>query len=122
LRNSFLSKRKEIRMKRFFVFLVFLVIAVFVLAGAGVTKAEEEISGAELFKDNCAPCHPDGGNVYNPQKTLLKKDLEANNIKKRSDIINKMRNPGPGMMKFDEDTIPYKDAKKIAEYILKTFN
>lgn len=108
-------------MERFFVISVLLVIAVFVLAGAGFTKEEEGISGAELFKDNCAPCHPDGGNVYNPQKTLLKKDRDANNLKKKSDIINKMRNPGPGMMKFDEDTISDKDAKKIADYILKTF-
>ena len=32
-----------------------------------------------------------------------------------------MRNPGPGMTKFDEKTIPEKDAHKIADYILKTY-
>jgi cytochrome c6 len=32
-----------------------------------------------------------------------------------------MRNPGPGMTKFDEKTLPQKDAKAIAEYIHKTF-
>jgi cytochrome c6 len=32
-----------------------------------------------------------------------------------------MRNPGPGMNKFDEKTIPDKEAKMIADYILKTF-
>jgi cytochrome c6 len=32
-----------------------------------------------------------------------------------------MRNPGPGMNRFDAKTISDKDAKEIAEYILKTF-
>jgi len=32
-----------------------------------------------------------------------------------------MRNPGPGMTKFDEKTIPEETAKAIAEYILETF-
>jgi cytochrome c6 len=32
-----------------------------------------------------------------------------------------MRNPGPGMTTFDEKTIPDKQAKEIAEYILKSF-
>ena len=32
-----------------------------------------------------------------------------------------MRNPGEGMTKFDAKTISDKDAKAIAEYVLKTF-
>jgi cytochrome c6 len=77
--------------------------------------------GEALFKQHCSRCHPDGGNNVHPQKTLHKKDREANGVKSASDIIGKMRNPGPGMALFDEKTIPNKDAKKIAEYILKTF-
>lgn len=78
-------------------------------------------SGEALFKENCSPCHPDGGNIINPQKTLHKKDRDANNIRKAGDIMKKMRNPGPGMTKFDKKTMPDSDAKKIADYILKTF-
>ena len=37
------------------------------------------------------------------------------------DIIRNMRNPGPGMTVFDAKTIPDKEAKEIAGYILKTF-
>ena len=77
--------------------------------------------GEELFKKNCSVCHPAGGNIVNPKFTLHKKDLEAHNIKKPADIVNKMRNPGPGMPTFDKKTIPDNDAKEIAEYILKTF-
>ncbi len=29
--------------------------------------------------------------------------------------------PGPGMTKFDKKTIPNRDAKAIADYIVKTF-
>jgi cytochrome c6 len=74
-----------------------------------------------LFKEHCALCHPDGGNIVNPKKTLHKKDREANNIKSKDDIVNLMRKPGPGMTTFDVKSIPDKDAKEIAEYIIKTF-
>jgi len=77
--------------------------------------------GQAEFKEHCAVCHPDGGNIINAKKTLHKNDLQANKIKTAADIINKMRNPGPGMTKFDAKTIPEATAKKIAEYILKTF-
>ncbi|MBP2679434.1 MAG: cytochrome c, class, partial [Deltaproteobacteria bacterium] len=36
-------------------------------------------------------------------------------------IVGKMRNPGPGMTRFDTKTISDKDAKEIAQYILKAF-
>lgn len=79
-------------------------------------------AGETLFTANCKVCHPDGGNIINPAKTLHKKDRMANNVKTESDIVNKMRNPGPGMTKFDEKTISDKDAHTIAAYVIKTFN
>ncbi len=98
---------------------VALAVAGLVLAGGMALAAEEK--GEALFKKNCAVCHVNGGNIVNPQKPLHKKEREANGVKTAADIIKKMRNPGPGMTKFDEKTISNKDAKKIAEYILKTF-
>ena len=91
------------------------------LAAAGYAK-DKGPTGEELFKAHCAECHPEGRNIVNPMKTLHKKDRDANNVKTAQDIINKMRNPGPGMTQFDKTTISDKDAKKIADYILKTFN
>jgi cytochrome c6 len=85
-----------------------------------IVEAQEDI-GETLFNDNCVVCHPGGGNVINPQKTLHSGDLNANNITKREDIVAIMRTPGPGMSKFDNDKIPDHFAEKIAEYILKTF-
>ena len=75
----------------------------------------------QAFIKNCAVCHADGGNIINPAKSIHKKALEASGVKKPADIIRQMRNPGPGMTKFDEKTIPDKEARAIAEYILKTF-
>jgi cytochrome c6 len=79
------------------------------------------MTGKELFEKHCAVCHPDGGNIVNPEYTLHKKDREKHGVKTVKDIIDKMRNPGPGMNQFDKKMIPDDQAKKIAEYILKTF-
>ncbi|MDA8079207.1 MAG: c-type cytochrome [Nitrospiraceae bacterium] len=96
--------------------------AVIAFAAAGLAgESSKGMSGEELFKEHCALCHPDGGNIINARKTLHKADLEANGIRKSSDLIGIMRNPGPGMATFDKATIPDKDARKIAEYVLKTF-
>jgi cytochrome c6 len=99
-------------------------LCVFVAGGsfaAEEKKAKKKISGEAEFKEHCAVCHPDGGNVITPEKTLQKKDLAANGVRKPADIIKKMRNPGPGMTKFDEKMISDKEARAIADYILKTF-
>jgi cytochrome c6 len=106
-------------MKKVFIVLTFGV-AVFLVTAASRGMADQALSGETLFKQHCAVCHPDGGNIVNPKKTLHKQDREANNIKTVKDIVNKMRNPGPGMIKFDEKTIPDKQAKEIAEYVLKS--
>jgi cytochrome c6 len=103
-------------------FIVFAVILSICLTAAyAIAEKSSEKSGAPLFAANCKVCHPDGGNIINPAKTLHKKDREANHVMTATDIIHIMRNPGPGMTKFDEKTVSDHDAKEIAEYILKTF-
>ena len=82
---------------------------------------EQSNPGEAKFKEHCALCHLDGGNIINENKTLHKKDLGANKIKTEADIIMIMRKPGPGMTTFDAKTLPDRDAGEIAAYILKTF-
>ncbi len=103
--------------------LIGLVIVLGFAAAASLVavQASAANSGEAMFKAHCAMCHPDGGNVVNPQKTLHKKDREANKVKTAADIVHLMRHPGPGMMTFDPKTIPDQDAHAIAEYVLKTF-
>lgn len=84
--------------------------------------AESGQTGEQLYKQYCAACHPDGGNTMKPEKTLSAKGMaERSNIKTADDIVRVMRNPGPGMPKFDASTITDADAQKIAEYTLATF-
>lgn len=108
-----------------------VIIAIFVCTvSLSAQDKQTEHPGKLLFKNSCSPCHPDGGNIINPQKTLHKKDLDANKITTAEDIVKKMRNPGPfpdhpqdwaGMKMFDQKAISDQDAQKIADYILKTF-
>ncbi|HBG07072.1 MAG: cytochrome C [Geobacteraceae bacterium GWC2_58_44] len=91
-------------------------------APATPAPSETGLTGEQLYKQYCAVCHPNGGNTITPQKTLGAKGMaERSKITKPEDIVRVMRNPGPGMNKFDEATISEGDAKKIGEYVLATF-
>ena len=82
---------------------------------------KNESKGAKLFQQSCAACHPGGGNIIKPAMTLHKKDLDAHGVKTAKDIVGKMRNPGPGMTRFDTKTVSDEDAMEIAQYVVKTF-
>ena len=116
-------------MKTARLFLVLLVLLGFTV----VLFAEEaEQTGEALFRRNCSTCHPDGGNIYKKSKTLSRNDLEMNGIMTADNIVKKRRNPEAldlshpnqwcGMKVFDETKLSDRDLRKIAEYILKTFN
>lgn len=100
-------------------FIIF-VASVVAFGAAGLAGAADK-SGEALFKQHCAACHPDGGNIMNPNKTLKKRDMAANKLLTEAAIVKFIRNPGPGMLKFDDKTLPEKDAKAVANYILKTY-
>lgn len=96
-----------------------IIVGAVILATAASTAIAA--SGEALFKQHCAVCHPDGGNIINQTRTLHKKDLNQNGIKNWQGVVKNMRKPGPGMTAFDAKSISDKDAKAIAEYVLKTF-
>ena len=98
------------------------IMTVLVLILCSVTGFAEENDGEELFKKHCALCHPNGNNIIRPNKTLSKKDLEQYGIKTPEAIVELMRNPGSGMLKFTKETLSDEDAKKIAEYVLEEFD
>ena len=108
-------------MKKALMAVAIIAVGTFAVNGFADTKKGEKVDGAKEFKEHCAVCHPDGGNIVNAKKTLKKKDLDAAKLKKAGDIVKYIRNPGPGMTKFDAKAIDDKEAKAIAEYILKTF-
>ena len=98
-----------------------LLLSAAVIAVCYHASAENPAPGEESFNKNCAVCHPDGGNIINDKKTIRSKDLKAKGINNVADIVRIMRNPGPGMSKYDADEIPDKEARDIAAYILKKF-
>lgn len=99
--------------------LVMNTVLVLVLSGNVASASDRE--GEALFKQHCVACHPNGGNIVNPKKTLSKKDLQANNAWSKEGIVKVIRNPGPGMLAFDQKTLSDKDAHEIAEYVMKAF-
>lgn len=101
---------------------IFILISIIALVGSGMSIHAAGKTGEALFKEHCAVCHPDGGNIINPKKTLHKKDREANGVKSEEDIIRLMRKPGAGMTLFDMNSLSDNDAREIAKHILKAFN
>lgn len=104
---------------------IIFIIAVISILGIGAAAFAEKPAaknpGEAKFKEHCALCHPDGGNIINAKKTLHKKDLKGYNIKSEADLVKTVRTPGPGMTAFDAKTLSDKDAGEIAKYILTTF-
>ncbi len=84
-------------------------------------RSEEGEGGAQLFARYCATCHPGGGNILNPSKTLQRLTLAANGITTPEGIVARMRNPGRGMKRFDPEEISDAKGRRIAAYILETF-
>jgi cytochrome c6 len=77
--------------------------------------------GEELFKQYCAACHPNGGNVSDPERTLHGSVLKKKQINTPEDIVRIMRKPLSRMIRFDAATLSDKDARTIADYVLRTF-
>lgn len=88
---------------------------------AASSQQEQIQTGEALFRQFCFNCHPEGGNLLDTKKTLHGPDLRRNQITVPEDIVKIMRNPRSRMLRFDPETIPDKDARTIAEYVLKTF-
>jgi cytochrome c6 len=109
-------------MKKFVVVSVsVLSLALMAAPGFCAAKKAEKIDAKAKFDQHCAACHPKGGNIIKPDKTLSKKSLAAHGVKSEKDIVAKMRNPGPGMTKFDAKAVPDAEANAIAKYIMATF-
>jgi cytochrome c6 len=93
------------------------IVAASVVLSIGMTSAAAfaaETGGEAIFKAKCASCHPDGGNVMKPKESIK-------GIKSSKKIITQVRKGGGGMPAFDAKAISDADAKKLADYIIKTF-
>jgi cytochrome c6 len=74
----------------------------------------EQKTAEVIFKEKCASCHPDGGNIMNPKEQIK-------GMKDPKKIVKKIRKGGGGMPVFDQKSVSDADAKAVADYIIKTF-
>jgi cytochrome c6 len=77
--------------------------------------------GEALFKQYCSSCHPNGGNVSDPDRSLHGSALKRRHITTPEDIVRITRKPISRMIRFDPSTLSDRDARIIADYILTTF-
>jgi len=89
------------------------VTALAIAVAAGSALAEQK-SGEALYKEKCASCHPNGGNVMNPKETLK-------GLKNQNAILKQIRKGGGGMPAFDKKSLSDAEAKAIATYVITTF-
>jgi cytochrome c6 len=112
---------KKVKEMKIIISALLLTTCLYATTGLCDTRKGEKIDGKKEFEEHCSVCHPNGGNIVNAHKTLGYKSLRSNGVKNVKDIISKIRNPGPGMTRFDKKTISNNEAKAVAEYILKSF-
>jgi cytochrome c6 len=119
--STLIKKGGSDAMKKLVLGLSILAVLGLLVSDVFAQKSSAMSLGESEFKEHCAVCHANGGNIINQKKSLHKQDREKNNIKSEADIVKNIRNPGPGMTKFDKKTISDTEAQAIAQYILKTF-
>jgi cytochrome c6 len=93
------------------IFTLTVLIGVMMMAAAAIAAGN---TGESIFKEKCAACHPNGGNIIKPKETLK-------GLKDPKKIIGQIRKGGGGMTAFDAKAISDADAKLLADYIIKTF-
>lgn len=77
--------------------------------------------GKRLFDRFCNGCHYGGGNIIRKDKPLTRFHLKANGLDSVDALVRKIRTGGQGMPRYGTDQIPETDARRIAAYILETF-
>lgn len=78
--------------------------------------------GKRLFDRFCNGCHYQGGNIIRKDKPLSRLHRVANGFDSVEAIVRKIRIGGNGMPRYGSDQIPDPDARKIAAYIIETFD
>ena len=73
-------------------------------------------SGESIFKNHCAGCHVNGGNIIRRAKNLKIKSLKRNGINDASEIA-KIARQGIGIMNGYEDQLDENDDQIVANWI-----
>ena len=82
------------------------------------TLAIDNLSGEQLFIQNCSGCHINGGNIIRRRKTLKLSALEKNGID-NTEAIAKIASQGIGIMDGYEEVLGKNGANLVANWILE---
>jgi uncharacterized membrane protein len=74
--------------------------------------------GQKIYMDQCAACHPNGGNTITPNSPVTH-SAKLNNVET---FVAWIRNPKPPMPPFKESQISSQQAQALYDYISKELN
>ena len=97
-------------------FLICLCCTFFYLSLPKDLNALEVDSGENLFKNNCAGCHINGGNIIRRSKNLKIASLTRNGIDNR-EAIAKIARQGIGIMSGYEDKLGENGDQIVANWV-----
>ena len=91
-----------------------IIVGLFIMAGM-TQGATAPASGEQVFKEQCAACHANGGNVLNQKKPLK----GSSDLKTFAAFLMQIRKPQQPMPPFPPSKISDAQAKQLYDYILK---
>ena len=99
-----------------FVFLISFCCIFFLISLPKELNAKEVDLGKNLFKNNCAGCHLNGGNIIRRSKNLKISSLKRNGID-NSEAIAKIARQGVGIMDGYEDQLGVDGDQIVANWV-----
>lgn len=88
-------------------------------AESSITSDRFEM-GKQIFYNNCNVCHIGGTNIIIPEKSLLKKSLDANGMNNLDAIMYQVMNGKNGMPAFG-GRLKETEIENVAIFVLKEF-
>jgi cytochrome c6 len=110
-------KKGGFNMKRIALVLSVAAICVALLSffgGFGQVTAKSKI-GEEEFKENCSSCHPNGGNVIEPEDTIK----GSPRLRDFKTFLSWIRKPVQPMPTFSSSQISEEQARQLYDYIVE---
>ena len=89
-------------------------VALLSVAGFGQEAAKSKI-GEEEFKENCSSCHPNGGNVIEPEDTIK----GSPRLRDFETFLSWIRKPVQPMPTFSASQISEEQAKQLYDFIVE---
>lgn len=97
--------------------IILILLFMFLLNFNSIALADE-LNATKLFENNCAGCHPKGGNIIRRGKTLKLKDLKKFKMDSLSSVTNIVTN-GKGNMSAYKERLSELEIEAVSSYVLE---